>query len=78
MSEQASSLVALQLFLVRPGNPAGPWKADNLVALVYCKFDHYLVVLLFLKRSIAIQLNDTSPNCGGINKFKKQDKYANF
>jgi len=39
----------LQLFLVRPRNLAGPWKAGNLEALVYFKFNRYQAVLRFFE-----------------------------
>ena len=39
----------MQLFLVRPTNLAGPWKAGNLEALVYFKFNRYQAILRFFE-----------------------------
>ena len=49
MSEQASFIGALQLFLIHLRNLAGPWKAGILAAIVYIKFERYLAVLGFFE-----------------------------
>jgi len=71
----------LQLFLVRPRNLAGPWKAGNLEALVYFKFNRYQAVLRFFEVPISgTFLNYIKPirKNAGYNDGAKYKEYGLF